>query len=199
MPQHPATPDTESIWRTLSDRLRQFIRSRVPCSADAEDILQEVFLRIHQNLDGLRETERLESWVFHVTRNAIVDYRRKRSLASLDPDGVMVPSDDLTSNNLNLEVAGCLESMIEQLPAQLRHAVAMYEREGVSQKDIAAREAISLSGAKSRVQRGRKLLKEMLQQCCRLQQDRRGNIVDWDSPAACEASAKPCACSRSPA
>jgi RNA polymerase sigma-70 factor (ECF subfamily) len=70
----------------------------------------------------------------------------------------------------------------------------MYEREGVSQLEIAAREAITLSGAKSRVQRGRRLFKKMLEQCCQLQMDRYGNAVAWDAPAACDPQNDSCQC-----
>jgi RNA polymerase sigma-70 factor (ECF subfamily) len=195
MSRHRAAPDTESIWRTLSDRLRQFVRSRVASTTDVDDILQNVFLRIHQNLNALRQSERLESWVFQITRHAIADYRRKRTLFSLEPEEVSAPSDQ-TSDNPTLGIAGCLGTMIGRLPEQLQRAVSMYERDGVSQKDIATREGISLSGAKSRVQRGRKLLKDMLQQCCQVQLDRYGNVLDWDAPTACDTATENCNCSR---
>jgi RNA polymerase sigma-70 factor (ECF subfamily) len=195
MSQNQAHPDTESIWRTLSDRLRQFIRSRVSSAADADDILQNVFLRIHQNLEALRESTRLESWVYQIARHAILDYHRKKGAVSLDPETATAPADELTPDSLNQEIAGCLEMMIDRLPPPLRRAVALYEREDVSQNDIASREGITLSGAKSRVQRGRKLVKEMLQQCCQLELDRRGNVLDWSPPAACESTGSPCDCS----
>jgi RNA polymerase sigma-70 factor (ECF subfamily) len=196
MTPHQATPDTESIWRTLSDRVRHFVRSRVASNDDADDILQNVFLRIHEKLETLRESERLESWVFQIARNAIVDYRRRKTPSSLDPEAVTAPADDAASDSLVVGIAGCLGMMIEQLPGELKRAVSMFERDGVSQKEIATLEAISLSGAKSRVQRGRKLLKEMLEQCCRLQLDRQGNVLDWDAPAACDDTTQSCDCTR---
>ncbi len=70
----------------------------------------------------------------------------------------------------------------------------MYERDGVSQKEIASRESICLSGAKSRVQRGRKLLKEMLERCCRFQLDRHGNVVSGDKPSECGGGQEQCPC-----
>lgn len=193
MSAHRAMPDTESIWRTLSAQLRQFIRSRVASTADADDVLQNVFLRIHRHLPDVRESERLESWVFQVARNAIIDHHRKKPLDPLDAEQVPAPH-DAAADNLNAEVAGCLDAMLAQLPEPLQRAVAMYEREGVSQLEIAEREAISLSGAKSRVQRGRRLLKDMLEQCCQLQMDRYGNAVAWDAPKNCDPSDGACQC-----
>jgi RNA polymerase sigma-70 factor (ECF subfamily) len=197
MSSRQAQPDTEAIWRTLSDRLRQFVRSRVSSVADADDVLQNVFLRIHQNLNGLRQSDRLESWVFQITRNVIADHFRQSQHSQTEI--VEVPAlDHQDSNNLNAEVAGCLNGMIERLPDNLQRAVSLYEREGLSQQEIASRESISLSGAKSRVQRGRHMLKRMLEDCCRLQFDRYGNVMQWeavDSTAnvsgSCECDDKP--------
>src|SRR5215203_1103297 len=68
--------DTQQIWSEFSDRLRTFIARRVDSEADADDILQDVFLRIHRHVGSLQRRERLVSWLFQVTRNAIVDYYR---------------------------------------------------------------------------------------------------------------------------
>ena len=173
---------TEQIWRELSNRLRQFIRSRVNSAADTDDILQTVFVRIHNKLDVLEDTERLESWVFQITRNAIVDHYRKSSTDNrrfVQDDLAMVSEsasiDD--PNNLNSQIASCLGTLIQHLPEQQKRAVSMYELKSMSQKEIAEIESISLSGAKSRIQRGRKKLEAMLRECCELEFDRRGNVI----------------------
>jgi RNA polymerase sigma-70 factor (ECF subfamily) len=189
-------PDTEAIWRMLSDRLRQFVRSRVS-SADADDVLQNVFLRIHQNLGGLRQSDRLESWVFQIARNAVADHFRQsaRNYVQVDES----PATEAAGlDNLNAEVAGCLNGMIERLPDNLHRAVSLYERDGLSQQEIASREAISLSGAKSRVQRGRQMLKRMLEDCCRLQFDRYGNVLQWEPAHSAVEAGGPCKCDDKP-
>ena len=60
---------TEKIWRELSDRLRQFVQSRIKTAEDVDDILQTVFLLIHSQLDELRKAARLKSWVFQIACN----------------------------------------------------------------------------------------------------------------------------------
>jgi RNA polymerase sigma-70 factor (ECF subfamily) len=192
-----AQPETEEIWRTLSDRLRQFIRSRVPSAGDAEDILQTVFLRIHQNVSNLQQSDRLESWVFQIARNAVADHFRQAIHEPFEADLLAAPVDGVQPDNLNAEVAGCLDVMFERLPAEIQRAVAMYEREGISQKEIASRESISLSGAKSRIQRGRKLLKKMMEDCCRLQLDRYGNVVMWKAAGSRIQDGGKCECNSS--
>jgi RNA polymerase sigma-70 factor (ECF subfamily) len=170
---------TEQIWRELSDRLRQFIRSRVTSAADVDDILQTVFLRIHQNFDALRRAERMESWVFQITRNAVADhFREKRDVPHEDASCVAV-AEPFGEVNVNRDVAGCVVTLIDHLPEDQKRAVSMYELEGVSQADIAERESISLSGAKSRIQRGRRNLEAMLRECCQFQIDARGNVLDY--------------------
>lgn len=174
---------TEQIWHQLSDRLRQFVRSRVKSAADVDDIVQTVFLRIHSKFDSLRQTDRLDAWVFQITRNAISDHLRKtgpnRDVTQDDVTSLLAQSDNALSDNVNAEIAGCLGPLMERLPEDQRRALSMYELEGVSQKDIAKFESISLSGAKSRVQRGRKSLEVMLKACCVFQFDGRGNVMEY--------------------
>ena len=92
--------------------------------------------------------------------------------------------EDLESNNaveehLNELVAGWLPLMMEQLPQDYREAIQLYELKGVSQQAIADQLGISLSGAKSRIQRGREKLKAVLFECCSFEQDLRGNVIGF--------------------
>jgi RNA polymerase sigma-70 factor (ECF subfamily) len=70
--------------------------------------------------------------------------------------------------------------MIRQLPPAYREAITLADLEGVNQAEAAARVGLSVSGMKSRVQRGRKQLKAVLEECCRVHLDRRGTIVAYD-------------------
>ena len=70
--------------------------------------------------------------------------------------------------------------MIRQLPEKYRQAVQWSDLDGLPQQEVADRLGLSLSGAKSRIQRGRALLKDVLDQCCSFEFDRRGNVTDCD-------------------
>jgi RNA polymerase sigma-70 factor (ECF subfamily) len=169
---------TESIWRELSNRLRQFVRSRVQSESDVDDILQLVFLRIHEKLDSLRQVDRLESWVFQITRNAIVDHYRSQTPSLPQDDKAPAPMlPPVDEGNFNSEIAGCISALVDRLPEKQRRAVTMYEFDGISQAQVAERESISLSGAKSRIQRGRQALVEILHECCKFEIDQRGNVI----------------------
>jgi RNA polymerase sigma-70 factor (ECF subfamily) len=184
--------DTQQIWSEFGDRLRAFIVRRVDGEADADDILQEVFLRIHRHAGSVERHERLVSWLFQVTRNAIVDYYRapgrRRELpggapqdlewgADQDMSRVEVLGDDAPETRL--ELAACLGPMLAQLPPHYRDAVRLVDLEGLRQQDAAARAGISISGMKSRVQRGRQALKDVMQTCCQFDRDAGGRVTDY--------------------
>ena len=170
---------TENLWRELSDRLRQFVATRIKSSADVDDVLQTIFLRIHSKSSELRNPNRIESWVFQLTRNAVADYFRKARDTVHDVE--LLADQRLVSEpeKLNTELVVCLNVFLNRLPSDQRRAVSLYELDGMSQKDIAAKESMSLSGAKSRIQRGRKSLAAMLKSCCTFQLDDRGNVLDY--------------------
>jgi RNA polymerase sigma-70 factor (ECF subfamily) len=187
-----APSDTHQIWAEFGDRLRGFIARRVASEADADDILQDVFLRIHRHAGTLEQRERLTSWLFQITRNAIVDYyrapARRRELLSgaaqdleRDWDQAMAFGEeiDIPSSGDQCELASCLRPLIEQLPEHYRQAVALADLEGLPQKEVADRSGVSLSGMKSRVQRGRQALGEMLQECCHIERDAGGRVSDY--------------------
>ena len=177
-----ATKMAEEVWPALSDELHAFLRSRVPSDSDADDLIQDVFLRVVEKIGSLREAGRVESWVYQVARNAIADfYRRRASRPDGYVDGAVEGVVDVhgenDAGNQNHAVGAWLSLMIGGLPNTLREAVCMYEIDGRSQAEIAKHLGISLSGAKSRVQRGRRQLEELLLGSCQFELDRRGNVL----------------------
>lgn len=172
---------TAQVWRDLNGRLRQFVRSRIHSEADVDDVLQTVFLRIHQHQDQLRQADRLESWVFQITRNAIADHFRSRKISQENIDSIGDGGMPADVENVANPLIGCLRAFIEELPEDQRRAISLYEWKGLSQKEIALQEAVSLSGIKSRIQRGRKSLEAMLKACCEFQFDRQGAIIEFEA------------------
>jgi RNA polymerase sigma-70 factor, ECF subfamily len=169
----------EEIWKGYHSNLLAFIRKRVNDKAAAEDILQDIFVRVHSRIDTLENRSKLESWLYQITRNALIDYYRSRKPLEELPEWLEQPR--ISREEINRrELSSCLAPMIQQLPEKYRHAVQLSEIEGKTQKEIAEKENISLSGAKSRVQRGRALLKVMLHDCCKIEMNAMNQIVDYD-------------------
>ncbi|MHC4405083.1 MAG: RNA polymerase sigma factor SigZ [Planctomycetota bacterium] len=197
MKQHAKT---EEIWSQMHQRLLSYIRGRVDKLHDAEDLLQDVFVRIHANLGDVRDTENITAWVYQVTRNVITDYYRQRA----DSGGTLtrlaqqiderVASDPAREAQAGIfrrasdEFAECLEPMLGEVPEPYRQAVTLTELQGVTQKDAAEKLGVSVSGMKSRVQRGRGKLKDVILDCCEVELDRRGGLADYRrrSPHACD-------------
>ena len=67
----------EHIWHEFAEKLGQFIRARVSDPATAEDISQDVFVKIQQRLGQLQDPAKLQSWIYLIARNAVIDIASK--------------------------------------------------------------------------------------------------------------------------
>ena len=170
------------IWNALRERVRRFVGSRVRDPATADDITQDVMLKVQAQRHTLRAGEKLPAWVFATARNAIIDhYRTKAVREHADVQDHDAEADnDAHMQNAVRDLTLCLTRMIEQLPEPYRQAMRLADLEGSSQQEVADQAGISLSGAKSRVQRARQMMREMLDDCCRIERDCRGNVMDFD-------------------
>jgi RNA polymerase sigma-70 factor (ECF subfamily) len=183
--------EAQEIWQDIHAGLRAFIAKRVANEAEADDIVQDVWLKMQQGLKGLKDQSRLISWIYQIARHAIFDHYRASGRQREMPAGLaadlevyqssstmqMVPE---YSGQLRKELAGCLRSMIERLSGEYRQAVVLVDLEGLTQQQAATQLGLSLSGMKSRVQRGRRQLKGMLEACCTIELDRRRGVTSYD-------------------
>ncbi len=178
---------TEQAWEAFHTPLHQFIRRRVTDEATAEDLLQEVFLKIHQHGGRLRDARRLESWIYQLTRNIIIDHYRSRNplVTSLDAQEVLDLPEELPDDDMVSELLPCVRAMVLALPRPDRQALILTEYQGLTQKELGERLGLSFSGAKSRVQRAREKLKQELLTCCHFELDRRGHIFDYQPRCDC--------------
>jgi RNA polymerase sigma-70 factor (ECF subfamily) len=169
------TTTVETIWESFASPLRSFIRARVRDHSAAEDILQEVFVKIHRKLATLQAGERIEAWVWRITRNSLADhFRRTRPTEPLPAD--LVGTAPESESDLP-DLTPCVRRFVGELPPTYREALVLTEWNGLTQKDL-AKQRTSISGAKSRVQRSRLQLKELLMDCCRFELDRRGTVLE---------------------
>ena len=183
--------ETEALWSDFRARLFAYLRVRVATADDAEDLLQDVFLRIHTNLHRLSESRSVASWVYRIASNVIADYHRERGrtatglteLARVGPGGAGRAGDDGTFGEdveASADLARCIEPLVEKLPEKYGDAIRLTDLGGVSRKEVARQLGLSDSGMKSRVQRGRSKLKDLLLDCCDVEVDRRGRVIDYE-------------------
>jgi len=189
--------DSQGVWEDFHGRLRSFVSRRVKQPADAEDVVQEIFLHIHKNLSTVKDEARLPAWIFKIARNAIVDYFRKntRPAEDLAEDfDLPAPTEQPENDYFALEeLAHCLEPMIEALPESYGHAIRLTELKGMTQSEAAKQTGLSVSGMKTRVQRARRKLKTMLVECCEIELDSRRGVVAYQPRSG---SCCPCAADR---
>jgi RNA polymerase sigma-70 factor (ECF subfamily) len=181
------TTATEALWQEMHAPLLQFIARRVGDSRDAEDVLQDVMVRIQRHAGEMDEFEHVGAWVHQVARNAVVDFYRRRAArpehaagSGEDIDEFRMPAVlDAPPDELRTELAGCLRPLVQRLPDKYRQALELTEFEGLSQVAAAERLGLSTSGMKARVQRARTQLRDLLLECCDVELDSRGGVADY--------------------
>ena len=173
------TVTTEEVWKEFNHRLKSFILKRVQDESDAEDILQEVFIKIHSHIHTLRDQDRLAAWLYGITRNAIADhYRGQREVITVPADVLEGNPAEPVAPQVEEDMGSCLRPLIDLMPEKYGQAIVLTELEGLSQTAMAEKLELSISGAKSRVQRGREKIREMLAAGCNMEFDPLGNIAD---------------------
>jgi RNA polymerase sigma-70 factor (ECF subfamily) len=193
---HPGagTGPLEALSGTRS-RLRAFVSRRVPAGTDAEDIVQDVLLRLLERADDVSPAK-VDAWASTAARNAIVDQVRRRRPLGLEDEAAIESVNDATPDADLADLAGCLRPMLELLDEEDRRLVERVDAGGASQADVARELGAPLSTVKSRVQRARQRLRAIIERCCEVELDPRGNPIDARrrQPGSCSGD-----CDRTPA
>jgi RNA polymerase sigma-70 factor, ECF subfamily len=162
-------------WAAFSDILFRFILSRVDTKEDAEDLLQEVFIKTHLNIDKFDKNTNLNAWMYTITRNTITDYYRAKKKGYEFDDAVAFNLFEDNKEGAQPEFC-CLEPHINELPEKYRDTLFKSEIMGMKHQDIANEMNVSLSAIKSQVVRGRELLKEKFVSCCKYHLNKDGKL-----------------------
>lgn len=173
--------NTSTVWHTFQQGLKTYLTQKVKDESLAKDLLQDTFLKIQENIHQLDDQARLAGWIYRVANSVVADHFRKEKRLSLQQEKEAISGDPQSAEEYTKmeEMALWLPYAIENLPEKYREAVRLAEIEGLSQKKLAEQLGISYSGAKSRVQRGREKLKEEILECCRVETDAYGNILEY--------------------
>lgn len=166
-----------SEWQQHKEQLRKYIATQLDDAHTIDDILQEVYIKASNNLHQLKVHGSMKSWLYRITHNLIMDhYRTRKNFDELSDNLVKEEQSPIEESHQSL--AKCIKPLIQELPEQYQLALTMAELDNKSQQDIANRLGISLSGAKSRVQRGRKKLREIMLNHCDLEITKAG-VADF--------------------
>jgi RNA polymerase sigma-70 factor, ECF subfamily len=178
----------EAIDTSYTDLYRElfaFVYLKVKDKPTAQDIVQDVFIKVHTKSYQLKESEKISEWIYQIARNTVADHFRKSSKV-LEPVNLDWETE---YHDLNDCVAYCLKKLMQTLPDKYRLALELTELENLSKIELSRRLHISHSGARSRVQRARKMLKEKLDELYLIKTDPYGNVM------VCE-NRFPCCCNK---
>lgn len=184
------------VYTKFRKSLYGYIYSKINNREDAEDILQNVFVKMTTNIHTLSDNEKIQNWLYRITRNSIIDYYRSKAnktktveLKETLPNNLNDNEDVDTTKGLDK----CLTGFIKQLPDEYRFIIIDSEIKGIAQKELATKYDLAYPTLRSRVQRGRERLHKMLSNCCSIQTDNRGNIIDaTKNNSNCETSCNSC-------
>jgi RNA polymerase sigma-70 factor (ECF subfamily) len=172
------------IWPDMGRAVRRFVGSKVRDPHAADDITQDVMLKVQSRPGELPPEDKLPGWLIAFARNAVIDHYRARALRDHADVDLMEPADDAGHDEPRdalRELTPCVSRMIALLPEPYRAAMKLADVDGLSQQELADFAGISLSGAKSRIQRARQQLRDMILDCCRVERDVRGNVLDYET------------------
>jgi len=173
-------------WRAYRDALYGFVLRRVDDPAAAEDIVQDVLVKAYTQRGTLKAPSKLRPWLFQITRNTVADYYRSQKRLEAIPAELALESRGEEEERAVQELSQCLLPLLETLPEPYRRALKLTDVDRLKQREVATRLGLSLSGAKSRVQRARAMLRDALLNCCSVELDRRGHAMDYEPAAGCD-------------
>ena len=165
----------------LAAAIRAFVARRVRAPHDVDDITQEALLRLYRGARDLRDEHAIEGWMYRIARSAIIDHHRRATVRPAPTDPAILElqaEDDAEAPRADEALASCLAPMLARIPDTYRTALELTDLGDLTQEEGAARLGLSSSGMKSRVQRGRRMLREEVVRCCRVELDARGALSD---------------------
>jgi RNA polymerase sigma-70 factor (ECF subfamily) len=166
----------------IADAIRAFVGRRVSRPQDAEDVTQDTLLRLYRSAETLSDEQALEAWMYRIARNAITDHYRRSALRPMpiapDDAAVLAVASEGEEPRADAALAGCLAPLLARVPEDYRTALELTDLGDLTQEQAAARLGLSTSGMKSRVQRGRRMLRTEVVRCCRVELDARGALAE---------------------
>jgi RNA polymerase sigma-70 factor (ECF subfamily) len=167
--------------RDVAKRLRPFVERRVHRD-DVDDVLQEVLERVHAGVGSVEDETHYVAWLHRVAPNVVADHHRRRGREGEKREAFAAAWQSPEEERLDAEetLAVFVRAFVEMAPSPYREALSRTELEGLTMREAAEREGVSLTAMKSRVQRGRRLLRELFEACCEIALDARGRVLDYE-------------------
>lgn len=169
---------------------------RLVGNQEAEDLTQEVFVKVSKALPAFRNESQLSTWMYRIATNTAIDRMRNPSfqqetaqepeVCSLRAGGITAGGENasllqktfsLEDQVIHEEMNACIRGVIQHLPENYRTVVILSELEGLKNKEIAEILEVSLDVVKARLHRGKTRLKKELLQHCNFSWDERNELI----------------------
>lgn len=173
----------EAIWKEYRSSLKAFLHSKISNAADVDDLLQEILIKTHQNLAKIRAEESIKSWLFQIANYTIIDfYRRNKTFTELNQEEAVSETVWLKAQERDIkqELSACIEPFIQALDERDAALLTAIDINGESQRQYAESLGISYSTLKSRVQKARTQLRSLFDNCCQMELDAQGNLMEYE-------------------
>lgn len=154
-----------------------YIKKRINSELDAEDLTQEVFYKLSKSKND--KVDNIKSWVYTIAKNSIIDYYRKKKHFTEGVENLEHPEELFEADTID-ELTNCIVPFIKQLPDDYQQVIRLSELENISQKEIAKKLNMNYTTVRSKVQRGRGKLKDLIQDCCAVMQGGKGSIMGYE-------------------
>jgi RNA polymerase sigma-70 factor (ECF subfamily) len=174
--------DFNLVWSNHKDHLLNFIKVKIDNEHIAEDILQEVSIKLYENLNRKTEINNYKNWLFQVARNTIADYYRKHKKQT--ELAINLPVNDIDSGVCVCDLSGFV--IKTYLPEKYSIPLYLSDIERKSQEEVSKKMNLSLTATKSRIQRGRKKLKEVINECIAISYNNNGQVSEFQLKKNCE-------------
>ncbi|HEY7884519.1 MAG TPA: sigma-70 family RNA polymerase sigma factor [Cellvibrionaceae bacterium] len=182
------TEDLGHAFARLQQSFRTFLRKRLPDSVQADDLLQEIFLKALKSQQSGRRMENLTGWLYAAARTSVADfYRAQTTPTEVLDEALTVDGPD--EEQMHREISTCLRLFIERLPILYRETLTATELHGRTMRALAEEQGVSISAIKSRAARGRAMLKAELLACCHIEM-KGGWVYDYHSKTASNCEGK---------
>jgi RNA polymerase sigma-70 factor (ECF subfamily) len=173
MPENEAieSPLSAVIVERLVGNHREFLaflERRLGSRAEAEDILQEAFVRGVERADSVRDEESVVAWFYRTLRNAVVDHHRRRGAAGRAMDAFARELEEAVEPLADVKesVCGCVRRLSNTLKPEYADALQRIDVEGMSVQGYAAAIGIEANNAAVRVHRAREALRKRVKISC---------------------------------
>jgi RNA polymerase sigma-70 factor, ECF subfamily len=153
----------EELYRAHAGRVHALCLRMCGDPVRAEDLVQEVFLRVWQRIDTFEGRSRFTTWLHRLTVNRVTDALRAELKHAHDEQLSETAEELLPASSGRAPIAGIdLDAAIRNLPAGARYVFVLHDVEGYGHEEIAAMSGITVGTSKSQLYRARRLLREML-------------------------------------